>query len=1071
MIESFNTSKITVANSEQQLDGEQFLTDIEKHKLLVEWNDTARDYPQDKCIHELFEAIVERTPEAVAVVFEGEQLTYRELNTRANQLAHYLQILGVGPEVLVGICVARSFEMIVGILGILKAGGVYVPIDPTYPSERIAFMLEDSSVPVLLTQLKLVEKLPQHSARVVCLDFDQVEIFQQSKQKALSEVTPDNLAYVIYTSGSTGKPKGVSIIHRGVVRLVKETNYANLSAEEVFLQLAPISFDASTFEIWGSLLNGARLVIMPPHSPSFQELGQALRQYQVTTLWLTAGLLHLMVDERLEDLKNLRQLLAGGDVLSVPHVKKLLEQLKGCILINGYGPTENTTFTCCYVITDPSQIGNSVPIGRPIANTQVYLLDTQMQLVPIGVRGEIYVGGDGLARGYFNRPDLTDEKFIPNPFSNQPSDRLYKTGDLARYLPDGNIEFLGRIDHQVKIRGFRIELGEIEAALLQHPDVQEAVVIVREDIPGDKRLVAYFVEKPQTSSTPAPSGDWHTEHICQWQTLYEKTYSQTPTHQNQTFNIIGWNSSYTGKPIPEAQMREWVEHTVERILSLKPQRVLEIGCGTGLLLSRIAPHCTQYWGTDFSQQALLHIEQLKMSERGLEQVTLLERMADNFEGIEASAFDTVILNSVIQYFPSIDYLLRVLEGAVKAVRSGGCLFVGDVRSLPLLEAYHASVQLYRGSDELEQAQLLSRVQQRMAQEEELVIDPAFFTALQQHLPQIGHVQILPKRGAHHNELTRFRYDVILHVVEPMPATKNIQWLDIKPDWTIASIRQLLQTTELEIFGLRHVSNARLEAENKTIKWLTSNKSPQTLGEWRSALEKQSAVGIDPESLWSLSHDSPYAIDVSWLEASTDGSYDVVFRRHSTQEVAIVQEAAVIDTAPVSLKPWSDYANQPLQGKVAQKLIPLLRSFLLEKLPDYMVPGAFVMLSTLPLTPNGKVDRKSLPAPDINSLIQKADFVAPQTPTEELLASIWAKVLGVAHVGINDNFFELGGHSILATQLLSQVNDSCGVDLPLSKLFEAPTVASLAKYIEAISWAKKSLETSTIKANEREEVEF
>ncbi len=490
-----------VANPQQRLSDLPLLTAAEQHQLLVEWNNTRTDYPSNTCIHQLFEAQAEQTPNAVAAVFGSEQLTYRELNHRANQLAHHLQRLGVGAEICVGICVERSLDILVGLLGILKAGAAYLPLDPAYPQERLTFMLEDAQVPVLLTQQPQVEKLPSHRAKVVCLDTDWDAINRESQENPIFSVTADNLAYVMYTSGSTGRPKGVSVIHRGVVRLVKGANYANLAAEEVFLQLAPISFDASTLEIWGSLLNGARLVIFPPHTPSLEELGQVIQQYQITTLWLTAGLFHLMVDERLEDLKPLRQLLAGGDVLSVPHVQKFIQKIGDCKLINGYGPTENTTFTCCYPITEPDQLGNSVPIGRPITNTQVYLLDSHLQPVPIGVPGELYIGGDGLARGYLNRPDLTEEKFLQNPFSDEPGTRLYKTNDLARYLPNGNIEFLGRIDNQVKVRGFRIELGEIEAVLAQHPSVKEAVVTARKDISGNKSLVAYIVSHQEQAST------------------------------------------------------------------------------------------------------------------------------------------------------------------------------------------------------------------------------------------------------------------------------------------------------------------------------------------------------------------------------------------------------------------------------------------------------------------------------------------------------------------------------------------------------------------------------------------
>ncbi|WP_143857153.1 non-ribosomal peptide synthetase, partial [Nostoc sp. 'Peltigera membranacea cyanobiont' 213] len=500
-----------VANPTEQISQLPMVTATEQHQLLVEWNDTRVDYPQDKSIHQLFEEQVELTPDAVAVVYENQHLTYGELNSRANQLAHYLRSLGVKADVLVGICVERSLEMVVGLLGILKAGGAYVPLDPEYPQERLSFMLEDTQLSVILTQEKLVNKLgdriqrgfidspeetlrgSQASVSVICLDSSWDIINQQTQQNPTNTVKADNLAYVMYTSGSTGQPKGVSIVHQSVVRLVKENDYASFSAQEVFLQFAPITFDAATFEIWGCLLNSGRLIIFPPNTPSINELGQVIEQYQVTTLWLTAGLFHLMVDENIDALKSLHQLLAGGDILSVPHVQKFLQTVENCQLINGYGPTENTTFTCCYQIPTSLSPDVSVPIGRPIANTQVYILDKYLQPLPIGVPGELYISGAGLARGYFNRPELTQEKFIPNPFEEARGSRLYKTGDLARHLADGNIEYLGRIDNQVKIRGLRIELGEIEAVLSQHNDVQVSCVIVREDTPGDKRLVAYIV--------------------------------------------------------------------------------------------------------------------------------------------------------------------------------------------------------------------------------------------------------------------------------------------------------------------------------------------------------------------------------------------------------------------------------------------------------------------------------------------------------------------------------------------------------------------------------------------------
>ncbi|RKH09839.1 amino acid adenylation domain-containing protein [Corallococcus sp. CA053C] len=481
-----------VAEPGQTLSRLPLLTEGERHQLVVAWNQTRTALPREHGIAALFEAQVARTPDAVAVVFGDQRLTYRELDRRANQLGHHLKSRGVGPEVLVGLCVERSVELVVGLLGILKAGGAYLPLDPGYPQERLAFLLEDTGTPLVLAQRHLVEKLPAKRPPVLALDAEWDAIATARTDAPVSGAGPESLAYVIYTSGSTGRPKGVCVLHRGVVRLVKETGYARFSAEEVFLQVAPLSFDASTFEIWGALLNGGRLVVFPPERPTLTALGETVKREGVTTLWLTASLFNTMVDEQPEALRPLRQLLAGGEALSVPHVKRALTALPGVRLINGYGPTESTTFACCHTLTEADLVG-SIPIGRPIANTVAYVLDRHGSPVPIGVAGELHLGGDGVARGYLNRPELTAERFVPDPFSSDAQATLYKTGDVVRYRADGVLEFLGRADHQVKLRGFRIELGEIESVLAKHPQVREAAVVVREDVPGDKRLVAYVV--------------------------------------------------------------------------------------------------------------------------------------------------------------------------------------------------------------------------------------------------------------------------------------------------------------------------------------------------------------------------------------------------------------------------------------------------------------------------------------------------------------------------------------------------------------------------------------------------
>ncbi|HEX5870238.1 MAG TPA: amino acid adenylation domain-containing protein, partial [Longimicrobium sp.] len=470
------------------------LPDEAERGLVVEtWNQTAVEYPADRGIAALFAEQAAAAPDAVALEIGDESLTYAQLNERANRLAHHLVGLGVGPESRVGICLERGPDLIVAILAALKAGGAYVPLDPAYPAERLAFMLADSAVAVLLTQASLRDALPaRDGVRTVSIDGEREQIERESAENPTEASTAGSLAYVMYTSGSTGTPRGVAVEQRSVVRLVRGANYVALGPDEVILGAAPVSFDASTFEIWGALLNGGRVVLVPGTNPSLEELGRTLTRHGVTTLWLTAGLFQVMVDERLDDFAGVRQLLAGGDVLSVAHVKKFLAAAPACRLINGYGPTENTTFTCCYTVPDRWR-GGAIPIGTPISSTRVYVLDPALRPAPLGVPGELYAAGAGVARGYVNRPALTAERFIPDPFSAEPGARMYRTGDRARWRADGVVEYLGRVDAQVKVRGFRIELGEIETVLRRHDGVIDCVVVAREDVPGDRRLAAYIV--------------------------------------------------------------------------------------------------------------------------------------------------------------------------------------------------------------------------------------------------------------------------------------------------------------------------------------------------------------------------------------------------------------------------------------------------------------------------------------------------------------------------------------------------------------------------------------------------
>jgi amino acid adenylation domain-containing protein len=466
------------------------LTDAERRQLLVEWNDTQVEYPHDKCIHELFEAQAKQTPDALAVVFENQSLTYRQLNQRANQVAHHLQTLGVSPDVLVGICVERSLNMVIGLYGILKAGGTYVPLDPTYPPERLAFMLEDAEVRVLLTQEKLLPIFQQNisinaETTLLCLDRDWPQIALETTVTPARQATPTHLAYVIYTSGSTGKPKGVQICHQSVVNFLDSmAKHPGLTSDDTLLAVTTLSFDIAGLELFLPLSVGAKLVIAPREAlMDGYQLDSLIRETGATLMQATPATWQLLLACGWKGKSNLR-ILCGGEALPHQLAEELL--LRCAELWNMYGPTETTIWSTI----EPVNVGRvSSSIGRPIANTQIYIVDPQLQPVPIGVVGEIHIGGVGLARAYLHHPELTAEKFIPNPFGTEP---LYKTGDLGRYLPDGNIEFLGRIDHQVKIRGFRIELGEIETVLGEHPAVQKVVAVASAGATEEKRLVAYI---------------------------------------------------------------------------------------------------------------------------------------------------------------------------------------------------------------------------------------------------------------------------------------------------------------------------------------------------------------------------------------------------------------------------------------------------------------------------------------------------------------------------------------------------------------------------------------------------
>ncbi|HLK96470.1 MAG TPA: amino acid adenylation domain-containing protein, partial [Hymenobacter sp.] len=597
-----------------------------------------------------------------------QALTYQALDSRSNQIANFLLSKGVQHEDLIGVCLERSIDMIVAILGILKCGGAYVPLDPAYPQERINYLIQDTQPRSIVTAEPYGALFRGSAASLVLIDAEADALANADTAKPAVDVPPTHLAYVMYTSGSTGQPKGVLIHHQSIVRLIFSPDFDFLDASTVMYQYAPVTFDASTFEIWGSLLRGGTLAIGAPGQKSLEQLAREVRTAGVNTLWLSAGLFHAAVDNCIELFEGISYMLSGGDSILPGHVAKLLKAYPGIVFINGYGPTESTTFSAVHTITALESIDlQRNCIGKPIGNTQLHILNPALTQLPVGAIGEIYLAGDGLARGYLNQPQLTAEKFVQGNLNTDSSTRLYKSGDLGRWLADGRIEYLGRVDEQVKIRGYRVELGEIESTINQLESVSENCVVVQENQFFDKTLVDFFV--PDQTELARKEVELSLKQIEHWELIYQKEYSKNESHAKD-FNITGWMDSFTNQAIPAVHMREWLADIARFILSRKPQNVLEIGCGTGLIYYQLAAQISKYIGADLSQAC---INELSSNTRQghYPPTQLYAGPAHKLQLAGGEAIDTIIINSVIQYFPGQKYLRDILSNCLVYLNGSG----------------------------------------------------------------------------------------------------------------------------------------------------------------------------------------------------------------------------------------------------------------------------------------------------------------------------------------------------------------------------------------------------------------
>ena len=976
----------------------------ERTLTLETWNATARDYPRDATVHRLVSSVAARVPDRNAVRCGDEVLTYADLDLRSNALAARLQAAGVKRGDLVGIHLERSCATVTGLLAILKCGAAYVPMDPAFPAERLGFMVEDARMTVILSQSSIHLELPPSGAHVLLVD----EASNTLRPFAPVESQPEDTAYVIFTSGSTGRPKGVCIPHRAVVNFLGSMRREpGLTPDDVLLSVTTLSFDISGLEIFLPLTTGAETVIATREMMlDGRLLAAAIARHGITVLQATPATWRLLLEAGWEGKADLK-ILVGGEAVPRDLVNRLVPLCRE--IWNVYGPTETTIWS---TVARLGADDGPVLIGRPIDNTQVYVVNPAMQPQPVGITGELLIGGDGLALGYHGRPDLTADRFIDSPF--RPGAKLYRTGDLARWTAGGSLECLGRMDHQVKVRGFRIELGEIETLLEKHPAVEQAVASVHEG-----RLVAYL--RNATPSGTDGTGIWQD----QWDLLYQSAIDQTGGEKLDRLDsvIAGW----AGAENIDDQVSEWIDTTIDRIGNCDARRIFEIGCGTGQILARLAATSECYWAADISKVA---IEALGKN-HPLPQVKLFHRPADDFSGIPDGHFDTVIINSVAQYFPDAAYLVRVLEGAARVLKPGGRIFLGDLQGNALLATHHAEALHERAPAGTTAGQLRESVARRVSRETELSIDPVWFDFIPAQIPSVTHIETLLRRGKISNETTRYHYDAILHK-QPSPATVGIpeplEWKNLN----LEQLEAILDGSNATVH-LTGIPDARLAPAIAFHRALQAAPADAPL----PAAHAPPANAVSAGELFTLADQAGFKAHVRWHGDGTDGMLDAVF-------VSATGEGLPDWKSRTPSRPSAAYANTPhAAAPAAGDLAPALRRHLAAHLPDYMIPSAFVALGSFPLTPNGKVDRKALPAPsEVETPAAPRRVVGARNDTEAKLLAIWKQVLGKDDIGVEDDIFELGGDSILIFQITTRATRA-GLTVTPAQVFRLRNVASIA----------------------------
>ncbi len=1043
----------------------------EYRRVIVEWNRTDAAYSTDTCLHELVERSAERAPETVAIVFDGQRMSYRELNEAANQLGRHLVENGVARGETVAVFTDRSAESVIALLAVLKAGATYVPLEPTLPSKRVAWIMGTLGVRWALTQHRHVGRLTHENrfptlAHIVCMDAEAPvseaagrrvwgtgHVREYDVRNLPRSSSPEDAAYVIFTSGSTGTPKGVVVPHRPVINLIEWVNKTfSVGPQDTLLFVTSFCFDLSVYDVFGVLAAGGCVCIaadvdlrepiqilrlLTEHGITFWDSAPAMFQ-QLVPFYDVPGV-------NLRSSK-LRLVFLSGDWIPVTLPDQITERFQAAKVVSLGGATEAAIWSNFHVIDRVLPEWTSIPYGRPIQNARYYILDPAGRPCPVGVAGELYIGGECLALGYLDEVN-TKERFVPDPYNPaRPDARMYRTGDRASFWPDGTIEFLGRIDSMVKVRGFRVELGEIEAVLNRYPEVGEAVVTVNRGRSGDNQLIAHIRPAGPIRDVAAIRND---RRLNDWAGVFDNAYSTAVPSGDPRFNVEGWVNSYTGTPFAADEMREWVDGTVARIQELPHSRVLEIGCGTGLLLARLGDECDAYFGLDVSRSALEHISSrlLDFDPPLRHKVKLARLAAHQMREVDCGTVDLVVVNSVAQYFPSLRYLADVLEQAASLLSPNGAIFVGDLRNYALMEEFHALARLHRADRHAVLDEV--RASAHEYQERELLIDPEFFTRIRFGASTVR-AQVLLKTGVSRNELNDFRYDVVLAPgCEVAEEDCSVSWLDGGLEDAVS----LLSQGEAHSARVRDVPNSRVRGAICAREQIEAG-GTITVGELRSRLAAADGGVAPAAAAMMIAEKLPggpqeWRVEPYWPHSGDAGCFDLVMSRRPRRQLECLETGrrpvAEADARIEVDGPWKRYANSLEPHHSDLGLAERLRQRVREELPDYMVPSRFVMVDRLPLTSNGKVDRRGLSGSGQARPPSGKPFVAPSNEVEILLGQVWADALGADEVSRDDRFFDIGGDSLLAVRVVSKGLE-LGLQFTVTDLIECQTLEMLARRV-------------------------